>query len=477
MTHPSIRFGRSLAALSVSCTVALTGLMTAGCSDDDNGGTQDGSLVDGARDAAVHEDASQRDAAQNSDASTDPDGSTPVPTNCDPLPEPEGNIVEVAPAQASELAQMIRDAQPGTTFVLADGLYDMSGGDSGYRLQFTTPNVTLRSASGNPEAVVLDAGYQTHELVSISASNITIAEVTLQKAYDHPIHITGSDDSDIEGVVIYRVRVIDPGQQGIKVNSSYAGHYADRGRIECSSILLTDEGRPHIRDNCYTGGIDMHKAWGWVIRLNHIEGFWCDSGLSEHGIHLWRQCRDTLVERNLVLNCARGIGFGLSTQPDDNPRVYPDDPYPDVGYMDHIDGVIKNNMVAADFPGYDSGIILWAAHGAQVYHNTVISLSGGFSGIEWRFEPTSGQVKNNLTNLPIMARDDVPVEVGGNIEDIEPAALVDPAHGDLHVDTNAMAAAPIIDAGEVLDPGLCDEDFDGQSRDAAPDVGADEVVE
>ncbi len=448
------------------------------CGDD---GTQTGpdaaTRPDAGQDATTGSDAT-RDAgpdARRPDGSTT-DGSTPLPDDCAPLPAPEGQVVHVTPADAPNLAQMVRDAAEGTTFLLADGTYDMSGGDSNHRLQFVTPNLTLRSESGNPQAVILDGSYETHELVSISASNITIAELTLQRAYDHPIHVTGGADADIVGTTIYRVWVIDPGQQGIKVNSSSAGHYADQGRIECSTILLTDQGRPHIRDNCYTGGIDMHKAWGWVVRLNHIEGFWCDSGLSEHGIHLWRQCRDTLVERNLVLNCARGIGFGLSQTPDDHPRAYPDNPYPDAGYMDHIDGIIRNNMVAATIAGFDSGISLWAAHGAQVYHNTVVSLSGGFSGIEWRFSSTSGRVINNLSNRPIMARDNVPVEADANIDDADQALFVDPTSGDLHIDTNIAAAAQVIDAGRTLDPGLCDEDYDGQARDGQPDIGADEVA-
>ena len=462
---------------AIGCA-AILALVTgaAACGDDSGGGGQaDAAFADAGTDARTEMDAAW-DATPPSDGS-EADASNPLPEDCAPLPTPEGDVIHVTPADAPNLAQMVRDASEGTTFLLEDGTYDMSGGDSGFRLQFTTPNVTLRSASGNPEAVVLAGGYETHELVSISASHITIAELTLQRAYDHPIHVTGGSDADIEDVTIYRVRVIDPGQQGIKVNSSAAGHYADRGRIECSTILLTDQGRPHIRDNCYTGGIDMHKAWGWVIRLNHIEGFWCESGLSEHGVHLWRQCRDTLVERNLVLDCARGIGFGLSQTPDDHPRAYPDDPYPEAGYMDHIDGIIRNNMVAASISGYDSGISLWAAHGAQVYHNTVVSLSGGFSGIEWRFSSTSGRVINNLSNMPIMARDEVPVEAAGNIDDADPSLFLDPANGDLHLDANSMAAAPILNSGQVLDPGLCAEDYDGQARENPPDIGADELHE
>ena len=350
----------------------------------------------------------------------------------------------------------------------------MSGGDSGYRLQFQTERVTLRSESGDPEAVVLDGGYQTRELVSIAASNVTIAEITIQRAYDHPIHITGGSDRDVTDVRIYRVRVIDPGQQAIKVNASVEQHYADRGRIECSHIELTDEGRPHIRDNCYTGGIDVHKGWGWKVRSNVVKGFWCPEGLSEHGIHFWRQSRDTVVEGNVVIDCARGIGFGLGTDPDANPRVYPDNPYPDVGYLDHIDGVIRNNFVYAGISGFDSGISIWQARRPKVYHNTVAASQTPFSSIEWRFPATDVVLKNNLVTHVLMGRDGASADESGNLEGVGLELFRDPSSGDLHLVPAAAGAA--IDHGVDLDPGECDRDIDGDERTGPRDVGADEVV-
>ena len=57
------------------------------------------------------------------------------------------------------------------------------------------------------------------------------------------------------------------------------------------ALLLTDAGRAQVQD-CYTGGIDAHSAWGWVVRDNVFEGFWCDQGLSEHAVHFWVTGRD-----------------------------------------------------------------------------------------------------------------------------------------------------------------------------------------
>ena len=266
---------------------------------------------------------------------------------CDPLSPPTGPTIEKYPADAGNLRATIEGAASGTTILLHDGFYDMSGGDSTHSLVFSTPGLTLRSVSGNREAVILDGDYVTGELVSIQASDTTIADITLRRAYYHSIHASGPD-VPISNVLIHNVHVIDPGEQAVKVNAVGVGT-VDQSTLECSHLELTDVGRPFIRNNCYTGGLDAHAATGWVVRRNLIEGFWCDTGLSEHGIHMWRQCQDTVVEENLIIDCARGIGFGLGP-----------------GADGHTGGIIRNNFVAAGDPdlfssptGFDSGISLW----------------------------------------------------------------------------------------------------------------------
>ncbi len=177
-------------------------------------------------------------------------------TPCDPLPAATGNTVEIWPAQASILRQSVADAATGTTLLLHDGTYDLGCGDSGCRLVFDTPGVTLRSFSGDREAVILDADYQTNELISIYASDIVIADITLMRAYDHPIHISGPG-APISAILIHNVQIIDPGQQAIKINPDGSGlGVTNNSTIECSYIELTDAGRAQIRDECYTGGID-----------------------------------------------------------------------------------------------------------------------------------------------------------------------------------------------------------------------------
>jgi hypothetical protein len=264
--------------------------------------------------------------------------------------------------------------------------------------------------------------------------------------------------------------VIDPGEQGIKINPSAGLTYADQGVISCSHLELTDAGRPQIRNGCYTGGIDGHAAWGWQIRRNTILGFWCDTGLSEHGIHMWRTCRDTVVEQNRILDCARGIGFGMGETGTATDRAYADDPYPGAGYLGHIDGVIRNNFIFADLEGFDSGVTLDQAHGTVVVHNTVVAVQTPFSCMEWRFDDASVTLLNNLVSHNLMDRGGTAV-LAGNVENAPLAWFVDAAAGDLHLAAGATGA---IDQGVAVDPGGCDEDIDGEPRTGARDVGADE---
>ncbi len=399
-----------------------------------------------------------------------------APDYCEPLSPPSGNIVNVD--TVNELVSAVNNASPGDSILIADGTYHLNGA----YLRVDTANVTLRSASGNRASVVLDGNYITTEIFQIVASNVTIADLTLREAYDHPIHVSSSENGHTLNTLIYNVHIIDPGQQAIKINPAAEGslgYYTDEGEIACSHIELTDAGRTHIRDNCYTGGIDAHQSRDWVIRDNLIEGFWCDSGLSEHGIHLWRGCRDTTIECNVLNDNARGIGLGLVTG--GSGRTYPDNPCPAAsGYVDDFGGLIRNNFISANDGGlfasqygFDCGICLWNACNAQALHNTVYTAdsSSTFSSIEWRFPNTLALITNNLVNHTMRERDGASGVQSGNLTTAQASWFVDSANGDLHL---VSTVAEAID--QVAAPGDVTDDIDGDPRPlgAASDVGADE---
>ncbi len=411
----------------------------------------------------------------------DPIVSTPLETGhfCYPLPAATGNTVTADPSDVSNLNSIVSNLNTGDTLLLADGDYQLNG----VSLRFNTPGVTLRSASGNPDNVVLDGNYVSGEIINIAASNVTIAEITVKRAYTHPIHIVTSDTGDTLNTLIYRVTVIDAREQAIKINPGYNSYFVDSGEIACSKLKLTDAGRPHINPTsggCYTGGIDAHQARDWLIRDNLIEGYWCASGLSEHAIHFWRGGRDTLVERNIIKDSARGVGFGLSNS--GAARTYSDQvcPQSSTEYIGHYGGIVRNNFIIASSSellnsssGFDCGICLWSACEASALNNSIFSTgSNQNSSIEIRFSATKdASIYNNLVSHSIKVRDSASGNIEGNIENASSSLVVDITKDDLHLKSTSSDA---IDAGftQFDSP---EYDIDGDSRDAFPDVGADEL--
>lgn len=455
--------------------VALIALGCGGATGDDAGPRDGGSSDAGASDASAPVDASASDAGAPFDAGASGDAGTPSsPSGCDPLPAPAGTLIEVDPSMSEQLAAIVRDAPANATIVLADGTYrSTASSESERRLIFRNAGVTLRSASGNAAQVILDGEHLTEEIAYVVASDVTIAELTIRGAENHLVHVTSEDAAPVTGVRLYGVRFVDAGEQFVKVNPGGADGWVDDGLLACSTFELTDAGRPLVErasGGCYTGGIDAHAARGWVVRDNRFTGIYCaGEGLAEHAIHFWRSSRDTVVENNTIIDCARGVGFGL----DDTSvrRTYPDDPYPGITPIQHVDGIIRNNVVWAAIPYYDTGVELAYARGVEVLHNTVVhapSATGAFSSIDSRFDTTVATIANNLTTR-ITDRGGA-ATLTTNLTDTPLSYLVAPASGDFHLTADAVLAigqgTPVPGAGR---------DLDGEPRDAlTPDIGADE---
>lgn len=397
---------------------------------------------------------------------------------CTPLQLASSNIISVDPSQASQLQSIISSAKPGDTILLADGVYKLEGSN----LWLSTPGISLRSSSGNPAGVILDGSYKSSEVITVAASDITIAELTISRASTHPLHVISSNLGNTENTLIYRVNLIDPGEQAIKINPHAEGSYVDNGTVACSSIKLTEQGRPHVNTaagGCYTGGIDAHQARDWTIRDNYIEGFWCASGLSEYAIHFWRGSRDTLIERNFLKDNARGIGLGMMNS--GAARSYDDNSCPEAkdAYIGHYGGIIRNNFIHASATGlfdssagFDCGICLWSSCKTTTTHNTIVSTANNFSSIEWRFAGSAGHaIYNNIATHSLRERDGASGNLKGNLEHAGLSLFVDGQQGDLHLTTTASSA---IDKGLKLYPGVNDFDFDNEPRDRSPDIGADE---
>ncbi|MCO4746887.1 MAG: right-handed parallel beta-helix repeat-containing protein [Proteobacteria bacterium] len=400
---------------------------------------------------------------------TDDTGTAAVVGLCDVLPEPTGDVVNISPSDDLEAA--LEALTTGQTALLAAGTYALA---SDAYISLRADGVTVRGATGRAEDVVIDGNWQTQFGLSVNASDVVISDLTLQRFYYHPVHVTPSAGRSISGVRLYRLRIIDGAEQAIKINTGDNGTlFADDGEVACSHLELTDDGRPHVRNNCYTGGVDAHQARGWGIRDNHIEGFWCDSGLSEHGVHFWRGGRDTVIERNTLVNNARGIGLGLGQ--DTVGRRYSDSPCGGAIAQSYAETAVNNLIFADDAAlfastsGFDAGISLESACDATVLHNTVVSTQAPFSSIEYRFDTTRGTVANNLVSHNVRDRGvGGPLTVAANLADAPSSCFASVGAGNLHL-AAGCAAIDAADAGHTVP-----RDVDDTLRDSTPDIGADE---
>jgi len=388
------------------------------------------------------------------------------------------NTVSVSPSQVGSLKSIISAAQAGSTILFADGTYNLNGDN----LWISKSGLTIRSASGNREAVILDGQYVTNSVIQIVASDVTVQDLTIKRSKHHPIHVMATTSEDVLNTLINNVHIIDPGQQAIKINQNSAKtRFADNGVISNCRIEMTDAGRRKVLElngSCYTGGVDGHQARDWEIRDNEIEGFWCSEGLSEYGVHFWTGSRDTVVSNNRLIDNARGIGFGMGQS--GTWRTYSDNPCPGANSAGHYGGTVCNNIIIQKSEAlrssqmrFESAISLEQACGTKVFHNTIVSTDKpNISSLEWRFSNTNVQIVNNLLSHNMKARDGAVAELSGNLENAPLSMFANVSGGDLHLLESATDA---IGKGVSIAEVMCGEDIDGDTRDAAtPDIGADE---
>lgn len=224
---------------------------------------------------------------------------------------------------------------------------------------------------------------------------------------------------------------------------------ADRGVVECSSF----EYSAGIGPQYYIGGIDAHNTKDWIVRDNVFQGIRSpETAIAEHAIHFRSGSKNTVVERNVIVNCDRGIGFGL-------------------GEEKQYGGIIRNNMLYHDSSRADVGIGLENARGAKVYNNSIFYESDYPNAIEYRFSGTKNvAIVNNLTNKLITQRDGGQAKVLANVTNAEKIWFKDVTSGNLHLN---IAPSSVIDQGRTLQK--VTRDFDGDKRAKGTyDIGADE---
>jgi hypothetical protein len=340
------------------------------------------------------------------------------------------------------------------TIVLADGDYRIARS-----LEIRVPGVSIVSASGRPQTVriagdAMRADARVGNLIRVAAADFELRGVTLERAGNHLIQIAG--ESNAARPVIRDCVFRDAFEQLFKVSRdpAAAGVYCDDGRVERCRFEYT----AGIGPQWYIGGVDAHGVRRWVIRDNYFRNIASPGrAVAEHAIHVWSDSVDILVERNVIVDCDRGIGFGLGER------------RPVHG------GTIRNNFVHHRDNGHpfaDTGIGIEGSSGIDVLHNTILLEHAYPRAIECRFDATRDlRVVNNLVNRAIVVKDGATAAVSANVLTLDRSALRLSLAGDLRL---AMPVPGVVDRAspEATVP----DDIDGtpRPRDGRADIGAHE---
>ncbi len=365
--------------------------------------------------------------------------------NCSALEAPGSDQNVITVSTITELYTALDEAVGPTTIYLQNGVYEVS---SSRFIYVTKDNITIRSESGNRDDVTIrgagiSAGGNGHGIL-VSASNFTVADLTIEHVQNHGVQIQGENNSD--NPLIHNIRFADINEQMVKVSKGNTGENSDNGIVECCLFEFT-QGQAN---QYYTGGIDGHTCKNWIVRNNTFKNIKSpESALCEHAVHFWSASENTVVENNLIINCDRGIGFGL-------------------GESTHIGGIIRNNMVHTST---DVGIMLESASNVKVYNNTVHTVNYNNS-IEYRFSGTiNAHIVNNLVNGEIAKRNDGSATLETNFRYSDFSIFVSSNSYNYKL---ASSVYEIVDQGTTLSDVTKDFECDVRPKGSYHDIGADE---
>ena len=440
---------------------SLSFLLSLACGPkDENPGTGDTS---GDADADTDSDA-------DSDSDSDSDTDSPALVDlCPPLPAPSGLVVNLTSADAAQIPELVAAAEPGTAFVLADGTYTIVG----KTIVISADGVSLRSASGDRDSVVIEGGYGSLYSVHVAASDVTIGDLTLQNANVDGVRVEGLD-RDISGTLISNVAIRNALGRGVRVVHGIRS--VDGGSIACSRVELTDDGRDRTAAGCDVGGIELDGGGSWSVLQTEGEGMWCEAGTARGGVRAFSGVRDLILDGVKVHDCAVGIQVGIGTSAG---RVWEDAPC-EGAVAQAFHPVIHNSWTSAfdaalltSQAGVVTGIVLESACDMEVLHVTAYSeVAPTIASIQHRYAASSGTLGNSLSTYGILRTDASTVTLDGNIENASLSSFLQVREGDLHL---VPSARDVIDLGVLTFMASAPTDVDGQLRVGIPDAGADEL--
>lgn len=366
---------------------------------------------------------------------------------------PTGNTINVSNVTQLVNAVSSANSSGNTTIVLADGTYQISSD-----LAITANNVTIKSASGIRANVIIqgDAMSSTAavgDVIQVFSSNFTIQDITIRFCKFSGIQIHG--ESNAQFPTISNCVIVDTFQHPIKVSDNGTGTPLCQGGVLANCLIgFTASAAPAQ----YNGGIDLHNGQGWSIRDNTFQNVQNPNNSvtspCEAVVHCWRGGGNNVVERNRIINCDRGIQFGLFGDSSSN------------------NCIARNNVIyhaanGALFP--DVSLDVENSVGCEIGNNTVYNLSGYPNALEYRGTTTGAILANNLLNLPMLARDGGTATLNTNNTGAQASWFTNISTGD---PTLSSAIVGVVNSGTTMSWVTADFFNTARPKGAAYDIGA-----
>jgi hypothetical protein len=380
-----------------------------------------------------------------------------------PLPKPTGEIVRAA--SVKEIYAALETVKPGGTVMIADGHYRFPKS-----VTVKTSKIVMRSESGDRTKVILDFEKSPHTkgVALRDCQDVTLADFTVQNVRCNGIKL--NSNYNVDRITIYNIVLHNVWQRPIKgvmvpdvdgkpayvedCRVQYCLIYNDRPKRRGDDKGFDDK-NPRSGYN-YIAGMDVMRAKGWIISDNVFLNIHGGTGSARGAIFLWHNTRDTLIERNIIVDCDSGICLGNSSKRDG---------------IRHCENVIVRNNFVTRCP--EKNILAVHTRDCKILNNTVHDPKSRLKRVcRILFANDGLVVRNNIFSGPPILREKVEgtITVENNINKPVAGYFVDAAMGNLHL---TKAAVEAIDKAEVLE--AVTDDIDGAVRGEKPDIGADEL--
>ncbi|MEW6431481.1 MAG: PE-PGRS family protein [Myxococcota bacterium] len=348
---------------------------------------------------------------------------------------------DVPVSTVAQLQSAIAGAQAGDDIRLAPGTYRLTGKLSCNASGSATSPIVVRA---DPP---LSATVESDTLIAFGVAgphwhfeDLVVRGVCADDSNcEHAFQVTGAATD----VVLRHNRLVDFNAQ-LKVNATFLAdggvQIPHRGLVEANEVY---DSRPRTTSNPVTK-LNIDTGDDWVVRDNFIHDFAKNGGnFTSYGSFMKSGGARGLYERNLVLCEGSGqatsdVRIGLSfggggTAPQ---FCFPAFDASVPCRVEHSDGVMRNNIIANCS---DVGIYVNRGANSRVLFNTLV----GTSGVDFRFDTTTGEAAGNLLTGSLRARDMGTFSSVGNVTGVAVGTFTSayraPLTGDLFVVGNVSA--------------------------------------